>query len=96
MRTRKRGLEVVVEEGGEAWKEGDPWPPVQSDSEEDEDAEEEAEPSCHICKLTPKPSWKVLPELIKWNQIKIKQRDNNHFDYHHLGWPLTGGAMLLL
>jgi hypothetical protein len=34
MRTSKRGLEVVGEEGGEAWKEVDPWPPVQSDSEE--------------------------------------------------------------
>ncbi len=33
------------EEGGEAWKEGDPWPPVQSDSEEEEEAEEEAKPS---------------------------------------------------
>ncbi len=36
---------MVVEEGGEegreAWKEGDPWPSVQSDSEEDEEAGEE-------------------------------------------------------
>ncbi len=45
MRTSKRGLEVVVKDGGEAWKERDPWPPVQSDSEEDEEAEEEAKPS---------------------------------------------------
>jgi hypothetical protein len=47
MRTSKRGLGVVVEEekGGEAWKEGDSWPPVQSDSEEDEETEEEAKPS---------------------------------------------------
>jgi hypothetical protein len=71
MRISKRGLEVAVEEaveeggeeGGEAWKEGDPWPPVQSDSEEEEEAEEEAKPSRHICKLTPKPSWKVLPKF---------------------------------
>ncbi len=49
MRTSKRGLEVVVEEGGEeggdTWKDGDPWPPVQSDSEEEEEAEEEEKPS---------------------------------------------------
>ena len=45
MRTSKRGLEVVVEEGGEAWKGGDPWPPIQSDSGEDEEAEKEAKPS---------------------------------------------------
>ncbi len=53
MRTIKMGLEVVGEEGGEeggeAWKEGDPWPPVQSDSVEDEEAEEEAKLSWHIC-----------------------------------------------
>ncbi len=59
MRISKRGLEVVVEEGGEAWKEGDPWPPVQSDSEEDEEAEE-AKPEDE--KTTPKKShciWNV-------------------------------------
>ncbi len=60
MRTSKRGLEVVLEEGGEAWKEGEPWPPVQSDGEE---AEEEAKPSWHIFKLTPKPSRKELSKL---------------------------------
>ncbi len=53
MRTSKRGLEVVVkekgEEGGKAWKEGDPWPLVQSDSEEDKEAEKEAKSSWHIC-----------------------------------------------
>jgi hypothetical protein len=43
----------------------DPWPPVQSDSEEDEEAEEEAKSSWHICKLTPKTSWKVLPKFNK-------------------------------
>jgi hypothetical protein len=54
MRTSKRGLEVGGEEGGEAWKEGDTWPPVQlvqSDSEGDKEAEEEAKPSWHICNI---------------------------------------------
>ncbi len=55
---------MVVEEGGEAWKEGDPWPPVQSDNEEEEEAEE-AKPSWHIRKLIPKSSWTVIPKLNK-------------------------------
>ncbi len=79
MRTSKRGLKVVVEEGGdeggEAWKEGDPWPPFQSDSEEDEEAEEEAKPSWHICKSTPKPSWKVQPKFNKMG-LKANKRTN--------------------
>ncbi len=70
------GLEVVVEEGREAWKEGDPWPPVQLDSEEDEEAEEEAKPSWHICKLTTNHHGKCYPILRKRDpkQIKNKQQ----------------------
>jgi hypothetical protein len=51
------GVKERGDEGGEAWKEGDPWPPVQSDSEEDVEAEE-AKSYLHICKLPAKPSWK--------------------------------------
>ncbi len=52
------------EDGGEAWKKGDPSPPVQSDSEEDKEAEE-AKPPWHVCKLTPQPSWQALPKINK-------------------------------
>jgi hypothetical protein len=52
----------------------DPWPLVQSDSEENGEAEEEAKPSRHICKLTPNHHGKCYPNLIKWDPNQFIKR----------------------
>ncbi len=72
------------------------WPPVQSDSEEDE---EEAKPSCYICKLTPKSSWKLSYPILKGVRnpklnftLSWKDSCGRIFPFALQSWRLSGRA----
>ncbi len=84
MRTSKRGLEVVGEEGGEAWKEVDPWPPVQSDSEEMRKLRRRQNHLDIFVNWPPNHHGKCYQNLRKWDPNQIKR--TNHKNTWKSGW----------